>query len=62
MPKVDLIGFQCTRCAHVWVPRDLNAPPAVCPKCKSPYWDRPRQTEPVKHARAKRKRPGQPRQ
>ena len=43
MPKVQVDGFQCTRCGHVWVPRDISDPPAVCPKCKSPYWDRPRQ-------------------
>lgn len=45
MPKVDLVGFQCTRCDHIWWPRDVNNPPTVCPKCKSPYWDKPRQAE-----------------
>jgi hypothetical protein len=46
MPRVPitLMGFRCERCAHEWIPRDLGQDPAVCPKCKSPYWDRPRRT------------------
>ena len=48
MPKVPItvMGYRCERCTHEWIPRDLgNDPdkePAVCPKCKSPYWNRPR--------------------
>ena len=61
MPKVDLVGFKCTRCSHIWVPRDINAPPTVCPKCKSPYWDKPRQMENAVNAAAKRKRRAQSR-
>lgn len=34
--------FQCERCTHEWVPR-YDEPPRVCPKCKSPYWNKPRQ-------------------
>jgi predicted RNA-binding Zn-ribbon protein involved in translation (DUF1610 family) len=33
--------LRCKRCDHNWVPRDTGAP-HVCPKCKSPYWDRER--------------------
>jgi hypothetical protein len=37
------MGYRCERCGHEWVPRgDLNIEPRVCPKCKSPYWDRER--------------------
>ena len=44
MAKITLEGWRCERCEHVWVPREQNAPePRVCPKCKSPYWNRPRQ-------------------
>ncbi len=43
MPKVQIWGFRCERCKHEWVPRDKEQEPRVCPKCKSPYWDRPRQ-------------------
>ena len=50
MPKVQLTGFQCTRCRHTWVPRDVDEPPRVCPACKSPYWDRPRKSVAQKKA------------
>ncbi len=35
--------FLCTRCGHMWYPRNADADgnpiaPAVCPKCHSPYW------------------------
>lgn len=33
--------YNCKRCGHKWVPR-LNGHPTVCPKCKSPYWDKKR--------------------
>ncbi len=45
MPKVmiSMMGYRCERCGHEWVPRESSASePRVCPKCKSPYWDRPR--------------------
>lgn len=35
------LNFKCKRCSHEWTPRS-NKPPRVCPKCKSPYWDRER--------------------
>jgi predicted Zn-ribbon and HTH transcriptional regulator len=40
--KLTVFGFRCTRCGHEWVPREEREP-RVCPKCKSPYWNRPRQ-------------------
>jgi DNA-directed RNA polymerase subunit RPC12/RpoP len=43
MPKVQIWGYRCERCRHEWVPRDKDQDPKVCPHCKSPYWDRPRQ-------------------
>lgn len=33
--------LQCLRCNHKWYPNSNN-PPKVCPKCKNPYWDKPR--------------------
>ena len=42
-------AFQCERCSHKWLPRykDVNPQhqPQVCPKCKSPYWNKPRQIQ-----------------
>lgn len=47
--KLEVWGFRCERCGHEWVPR--NEPePRVCPKCKSPYWDRPRKQPKKKRA------------
>jgi hypothetical protein len=46
MPKVQIWGYRCERCQHEWVPRDKAREPAVCPSCKSPYWNRPRQVKP----------------
>jgi predicted Zn-ribbon and HTH transcriptional regulator len=36
---VPLTGCRC-RCGHEWLPRN-DEKPRVCPKCKSPNWDRP---------------------
>lgn len=35
--------YSCTRCEHEWMPRNIEQHPRVCPHCKSPYWDTPRQ-------------------
>jgi DNA-directed RNA polymerase subunit RPC12/RpoP len=35
------VSFTCNRCSHTWTPRE-NGEPAVCPKCKSPYWNKAR--------------------
>jgi hypothetical protein len=45
MAKVQLWGYRCERCAHEWLPRQKDEEPRVCPKCKSPYWNRPRKDE-----------------
>ena len=42
--KLSVWGFRCERCRHEWVPR-TGTPPRVCPKCKSPYWDKPKKTD-----------------
>ena len=43
MAYIKIDGFLCERCWHRWVPRQPNTPePKNCPKCKSPYWNRPR--------------------
>ena len=40
--KITVEGFKCERCGHEWIPRNKEDHPRVCPKCKSPYWDKPR--------------------
>jgi DNA-directed RNA polymerase subunit RPC12/RpoP len=55
--KIVLWGYRCLRCGHEWVPRgvdlvvgdgrkppDPDEEPRVCPKCKSPYWNKPRKS------------------
>ena len=39
--KFEVEGYRCERCNHKWVPRS-HKEPAVCPECKSPYWNKPR--------------------
>jgi DNA-directed RNA polymerase subunit RPC12/RpoP len=36
--------YVCERCDHEWYPRK-EGKPTVCPSCKSPYWDKPRQNQ-----------------
>lgn len=43
MTVVEVWAWTCHRCEHVWLPREL-VEPRVCPKCKSPYWNRPRRS------------------
>ena len=43
MGKTQVYAYICDRCGHKWVPRQQGVEPKVCPKCKSPYWSRPRQ-------------------
>ena len=43
MAKIKIDAYKCERCGHVWMPRATSKEePKVCPKCKSPYWNRPR--------------------
>ena len=39
---------QCLRCGHEWQPRihkTKNDKPVACPKCRSPYYNKPRKNE-----------------
>ena len=43
LTTIKVQGYRCFRCEHEWVPRkSTKAEPRVCPKCKSPYWNKPR--------------------
>ena len=35
----------CLRCSHSWLRRSLAKIPGTCPRCCSPYWNRPRKGE-----------------
>ena len=41
MPNNTDILF-CFRCYHTWKKRKVENP-KTCPKCNSPYWNKPRQ-------------------
>ena len=36
-----LPSLTCLRCTHTWIPRK-PVEPKFCPKCRSPYWNKPR--------------------
>jgi len=38
---IKVRGYKCERCGHKWAPRSKKKP-IICPKCKSPYWNRAR--------------------
>jgi len=40
--NVLIFGHRCYRCGHSWVPRGIGEIPEICPKCKSPYWKKPK--------------------
>jgi DNA-directed RNA polymerase subunit RPC12/RpoP len=39
---ITVMGYRCERCDYEWIPRDPEQESRVCPKCKSPYWNKPR--------------------
>lgn len=43
--KIKIPTNTCERCGHVWIQR-INRTPCACPKCRSPYWDKPRRNIP----------------
>src|SRR5262245_13005491 len=43
--KVKVDAWRCERCGHIWVPRVTTVRPETCPRCKSPYWNRPRRVK-----------------
>lgn len=49
MAIIHIKGFECERCHHKWCPKTINQQdpdiidtPVICPKCKSPYWNKPK--------------------
>ena len=49
--RVRMWGFRCGRCGHEWKPRDKIVS-KTCPKCKSPYWNKPRKNQKTKEKQA----------
>lgn len=42
MTKIGDSMLFCFRCYHAWKKRIKNRPSKYCPKCHSPYWNKPR--------------------
>jgi DNA-directed RNA polymerase subunit RPC12/RpoP len=42
---ITVLGYRCERCGHEWIPKSFKKEPLACPKCHSPYWNRPRQNK-----------------
>ena len=43
--EIKVRGYKCERCEHKWIPRNKGETPIICPKCKSPYWNKPKKTK-----------------
>lgn len=42
---ITVMGYRCERCEHEWIPRgSSDDEPRVCPKCRSPWWNRPKKS------------------
>ena len=42
---ITVMGYRCERCGHEWIPRGpAEEEPRVCPKCRSPWWNKPRKS------------------
>ena len=44
-PMEPALTLVCLRCGHSWLRRSLAKIPGTCPRCCSPYWNRPRKGE-----------------
>jgi predicted Zn-ribbon and HTH transcriptional regulator len=43
MGEIKVDGYRCERCSHIWISRNgRTESPVVCPRCKSPYWNKPK--------------------
>lgn len=40
---IEIPRLKCLRCGHEWTPRKPEV--IVCPKCKSPRWNKPRRKD-----------------
>jgi len=38
--KVTIEKMKCLRCGHTWINRKKEEEIRICPRCKSPYFDK----------------------
>ncbi len=41
---IVITELRCLRCGGTWIPRKAKMP-GYCPKCNSPYWNKPRRVK-----------------
>ena len=64
MAIVTVQAYECERCHYRWTPRDtpvsnnVTSQPKVCPKCKSPLWNKPRKLNIAREHWAASREPG----
>jgi len=46
LSPAGIVPLTCCRCDHTWTPNNPGQP-VICPKCKSPYWNKPRKNSPL---------------
>jgi hypothetical protein len=37
--KIEIFEAGCEKCGHVWIPKNQEQLPAMCPSCKSKTWN-----------------------
>lgn len=47
--EVKLTQIECKRCGYKWLPRKIDV--RQCPKCKSPYWEIPKEIKNVERSK-----------
>jgi predicted Zn-ribbon and HTH transcriptional regulator len=54
---IELPICHCERCGYDWTPKNRVVNRCANPKCRSPYWDRPRGMGKIKQTEIPLKRP-----
>ena len=56
--RIQLDQLECLRCGYKWFPRVSHDgrvdEPKTCPKCRSPYWNKPVERKFVSESRKKK--------
>ena len=42
---ITVMGCRCERCDYEWIPQNPEKEPVACPRCHSPYWNKPKRND-----------------